>query len=521
MEYPHYFRLCLVEAKWIVLRILTAYTVSDHDACTQRYLSRNHGGGDIGRSLYGYSASAYRTPRICLSATYDISRDLLYHLAASFTYPQSLLYRTYSKFAHVRIIGSNIIQIRLEWNYESDIPAYTIAVPRPHKPPLIIFNQTSQCASKTRLIIDLLITINAQVLETISHMILACKAKSHKLAVKAHSYRYSTMMPDLDASNSSQWPDHTGPRQLSYNLETDVYSWAQEFLDDLPQFDLQPSPLLPPELFGTQSSRRGSLSGITNPDEEYSCHRAKRQRREDTDQRNPERNSSETDAFLPTNAQNRTNSPLLSTAVPSSNKFACPFSKHDRKVHRNIKDWKCCLGPGPGWEINRLKEHLYRKHSAKYQCPRCLDEFEDDSKLHQHYRSPTPCPINNNGPGTGRIGAHEVNQLKKKSRGLSDEEKWKNMYRIIFRLESTADIPSPYFEDITQVPNTGPSGSSDEDSLPQFLCYLQDCLREGDETQQSPATIQACIGLVQDYRRLEGRKKWTHTPTGNITRRIG
>ncbi|KAJ8123565.1 hypothetical protein O1611_g9558 [Lasiodiplodia mahajangana] len=317
------------------------------------------------------------------------------------------------------------------------------------------------------------------------------------------------MAPNSSASSSSQWPDNTGQRQLPYAHETSLCPWPQDFFDDdVYAFDMPQAPLLPPDIFGTQSSQRGnvSLCSLTTPDEEVGYPRAKRQKRQDSCQQILEMNSQTASISLPSGVRDSENPPAPSTVASASKKFACPFLKQAGKMYQSTKDWKCCLGPGPGWEtISRLKEHLYRKHSTNYQCPRCLDAFEDDSALHQHQRSKTPCPIRtHDGPGIGRLDTDQLNQLKKRRRCISDEEKWSGMYRTIFRLESTADIPSPYYEDIIPVPNMGSSSSSDGDSLHQFLSYLQARLLEGDdETYGNPSSIRTCIGLVEHYQRVK------------------
>lgn len=95
--------------------------------------------------------------------------------------------------------------------------------------------------------------------------------------------------------------------------------------------------------------------------------------------------------------------------------------------------------------MDTYREHLYRKHaSTKYQCPRCLIEFETATGLFGHERSPTPCLIQTSDASkSGKIYAQQVNQLKRKSRHHSEEEKWHDIYRIVHRLDMTAEIPSP------------------------------------------------------------------------------
>lgn len=171
-----------------------------------------------------------------------------------------------------------------------------------------------------------------------------------------------------------------------------------------------------------------------------------------------------------------------------------------------MKNWKCCLGPGPGWTIHRLKEHIHRKHSAgNYQCHRCRAEFENNSRLEEHQRSATPCPIQSKNEGDmEKIDAQQALQLKKKSRRMSDEEKWFEIYRIVFQPDATEELPSPYYENLIPAAaiNIEPGPVHRGDSLSEFQLYLQHLLLlQGPHTgQQNAPTIQATLGLIQGYR---------------------
>lgn len=95
--------------------------------------------------------------------------------------------------------------------------------------------------------------------------------------------------------------------------------------------------------------------------------------------------------------------------------FACPFYKHD-PVRYNPQNTDSQLArrfrtcSGPGWDsTHRLKEHLTRAHET---------ELGQASWLVRH-------------------------QLKRKSRGSTEEERWTTIYMMLF--PQTKDPPSPYY----------------------------------------------------------------------------
>ncbi|KAI1112146.1 hypothetical protein F5Y14DRAFT_278713 [Nemania sp. NC0429] len=357
------------------------------------------------------------------------------------------------------------------WMYHPqsvDIPAYTVVVPRPWKPPLVT-KQPIPCKRNNNSAVDLSKSRNSLTLTAVLAIILVYGAPNK--AFKTRSSRDLAMALGSGTPNSGQWLDDTIAQSQLYDLQAYSVSLTQEAATSTCE-SMITKETLPPNHLGTRHGHKRVFNSISNPDEEDSTQQTKLQKRPST-----------------------------------ARKFACPFTKETGKNYLSTKDWKCCLGPGPGFTIHRLKEHLYRKHSSSgYQCPRCLAEFKESSKLHQHQRSKTPCPVQANSRSCAeKIDAQQVVQLKKKTRLLSDEEKWSDIYRIVFRLDSTADVPSPYFENIApSPPKSEPSSCYTDDSLCQFQSYLQNRLRECHETQQSPSTIQACIELIRGFRETTG-----------------
>ena len=65
------------------------------------------------------------------------------------------------------------------------------------------------------------------------------------------------------------------------------------------------------------------------------------------------------------------------------------------------------------------------------------------SDLDTHHRSDTPCLKNEGGVDICTIDETQKAQIQKKTRGSSEEQKWKDIYRIIFKLHSATEVPSP------------------------------------------------------------------------------
>ncbi|KAH6621498.1 hypothetical protein B0J18DRAFT_411241 [Chaetomium sp. MPI-SDFR-AT-0129] len=139
-------------------------------------------------------------------------------------------------------------------------------------------------------------------------------------------------------------------------------------------------------------------------------------------------------------------------------RFACPFAKHDPAKHRHVKT--CC---GPGWEdAHRVKEHVYRAHSLKNVCPRCFSRFEKSESLQAHQRADAPCGLR--AKTWESIGEEQEKQLHARAKAHSSEEdKWRDMYRVIFPGEK---VPSPYYENDDSVSDS--AATRQEHMLQQF-----------------------------------------------------
>jgi hypothetical protein len=91
-------------------------------------------------------------------------------------------------------------------------------------------------------------------------------------------------------------------------------------------------------------------------------------------------------------------------------RFACPFYKHEPHRFRNRRT---C--PGPGWPtVHRMKEHLYR--ACQVSAPQPLEGIDRETLKVLRKRSPVSRP---------------------------EDEKWRDVYQLLFPEVAFEDIPSP------------------------------------------------------------------------------
>ncbi|KAK0627957.1 hypothetical protein B0T14DRAFT_146593 [Immersiella caudata] len=125
-----------------------------------------------------------------------------------------------------------------------------------------------------------------------------------------------------------------------------------------------------------------------------------------------------------------------------SKKFACPYFKRNRAKYSK---WTSC--PGPGWdEVHRVKTHLYRRHALPIQCPRCWGVFKSDELLRSHLQQNPPCLMaENRAPVEGFTKDQEkrLRSRKKAQADTTDEDKWREIYIILFPDDDESSIPSP------------------------------------------------------------------------------
>jgi len=187
--------------------------------------------------------------------------------------------------------------------------------------------------------------------------------------------------------------------------------------------------------------------------------------------------------------------------------LACPYYKRDRT---KFKSRRSC--PGPGWDslrrvksvtppepsatrrrhatrtANRIdrREHLYRRHRLEeFGCPRCHEHFKEERYLDAHKQADPPCEVRQPDLLAGLDHAQYCQlRSRKRTRGVSTlEDKWKEVYKILFPGTEEDDIPSPYYDTDPAKGDGGPDDLEDRirafersvrRGLPQYLRQLRD-----------------------------------------------
>ncbi|KAK0614408.1 hypothetical protein B0T14DRAFT_570344 [Immersiella caudata] len=143
----------------------------------------------------------------------------------------------------------------------------------------------------------------------------------------------------------------------------------------------------------------------------------------------------------------RSGEPKRTKLTPGSDsqrrRLACPYNRRD--PHKHNKHRSC---NGPGWStVHRVKEHIYRTHALPTHCARCGEEFQNEAELTGHQRLAQGCEVRDVEQAEGFTKDQEK-ALRKRTKGLeSEEEKWKETYRILFSDDPEDTIPTPYYDD--------------------------------------------------------------------------
>ncbi|KAK4176860.1 hypothetical protein QBC36DRAFT_290127 [Triangularia setosa] len=161
----------------------------------------------------------------------------------------------------------------------------------------------------------------------------------------------------------------------------------------------------------------------------------------------------------------RPGSSLSKRSSLSTKKFACPFRKHDPQKY-SVQEHEVCAVRSWG-TISRLKEHLYRRH-YKIHCQRCKHTFGDFRELAEHEMSPQGCEVVHAPPpcDISTIQEKQLKSRKHNARRKTDEEKWVEIYQLLFPNE---EIPSSPYPEVAE--DMGPISSEAQSSM-QFQHFL-------------------------------------------------
>ncbi|OMP87743.1 hypothetical protein BK809_0007831 [Diplodia seriata] len=118
-------------------------------------------------------------------------------------------------------------------------------------------------------------------------------------------------------------------------------------------------------------------------------------------------------------------------ATPSKPRFACPYHKRSPGL---VPKQRSCVYPGFS-TIARLKEHLHRHHE-QLRCTRCNECFAEEGALHNHQAARTPCEFRkyprDYGDGFDQDQRVWLKKKKRTSDTVTDEDKWRDIYLILF-----------------------------------------------------------------------------------------
>lgn len=80
-------------------------------------------------------------------------------------------------------------------------------------------------------------------------------------------------------------------------------------------------------------------------------------------------------------------------------------------------------------------------------CIRCCQLFTSEQELNSHYLAAEKCPDVPNKPVIEGINKDQEKQLrsKRRKRGVSTEDKWVNVYFILFPGDTEAPSPCKYY----------------------------------------------------------------------------
>ncbi|KAH7042747.1 hypothetical protein B0J12DRAFT_672928 [Macrophomina phaseolina] len=200
--------------------------------------------------------------------------------------------------------------------------------------------------------------------------------------------------------------------------------------------------------------------------------------------------------------------------------LACPFNK---KSPDDYAETACNY---PGFRnVARMKGHLYRNHMRPLFCNRCYNTFANDQDFAEHQRANPMCDIlpDQERPLIEGITKEVETKLKsRKQTNLSEPEKWKATYQILFPEES--EIPSPYCEQVRAVQHVSPQSQNLAD-FTQFCHQValplveQALMSEAD--RQEIALRESLVSRLPEIIRgvlLEVYKRWqAQTSTDNLT----
>ncbi|ETS75646.1 hypothetical protein PFICI_12590 [Pestalotiopsis fici W106-1] len=121
-------------------------------------------------------------------------------------------------------------------------------------------------------------------------------------------------------------------------------------------------------------------------------------------------------------------------------RFACPYQTFDA--------FQDCLKPGPRnprggcTGINRLKQHLTRRHMKSYRCQRCWGSFDSRRKVQEHEAQLMQCSSREVPQNERFMSLEQEGAVDAACRSASDDEAWWNLFRLLIPGMQGQDIKS-------------------------------------------------------------------------------
>ncbi|KAF4457344.1 hypothetical protein F53441_673 [Fusarium austroafricanum] len=121
-------------------------------------------------------------------------------------------------------------------------------------------------------------------------------------------------------------------------------------------------------------------------------------------------------------------------------KFACPYFRKNPERHLDCINLKMV-------RISDVKQHLKRRHTAPYPCPRCSEGFLSLNLQEDHILQQT-CSL---GSGANWDSVSLASQKALQARfgkGLSPEAQWYGIWKILFGVPRT--MPKPHLDGVVK-----------------------------------------------------------------------
>ncbi|KAH7009632.1 hypothetical protein EDB80DRAFT_713609 [Ilyonectria destructans] len=131
------------------------------------------------------------------------------------------------------------------------------------------------------------------------------------------------------------------------------------------------------------------------------------------------------------------------------NRFACPYQAFETSQN--------CFQPGPRNPnggcagIQRLKQHLTRRHMRSFRCSKCWRSFETRDKVNGHIKQQEPCEAREMSPNERFMLSEHEASLEKLGSSACPEETWWKLFQLLvpdiqsWTLESLKSRYWPYY----------------------------------------------------------------------------